>query len=115
VSGSHLLVENSSSKQTNHFHCSEEKFFELTQQLTSGETVNMKHSALENTITVEGREFLRRLLEEHIKFRGLGDVGDSIKGSYLKKLESRLISVQGIFLNIHHIYDIISILKRDFP
>jgi len=63
------------------FHFSEEKFFELTQTLLSSETSSMRHSALENMITVEGRELLRRLFEEHIKTRGLGDVGNSIIGS----------------------------------
>lgn len=64
-----------------YFLAAKNKFFELTQHLTSSETVGMRHSALENMITVEGRELLRRLFEEHINLRGKGDVWDSIIGS----------------------------------
>jgi hypothetical protein len=63
------------------FNAAERKFFELTQRLASSETIGMRHSELENIITLEGRELLRRLLEEHIELRGLGDVGKSILGS----------------------------------
>ena len=72
---------NNSLQTTKHFLFAEEKFLELTRWLTSSETIRMKHSKLENAITIEGRELLRRLLEEHIKFRGLGDVGSYIVGS----------------------------------
>lgn len=41
----------------------------------------MRHSTLEHLITIEGRELLRRLFEEHIKLRGVGDVGDSVIGA----------------------------------
>ena len=81
MSGPFQFAKSGTSKQGKYFHSSEEKFFELTQQLTSSETIGMRHSTLENMITVEGRELLRRLFEEHIKFRGLGDVGDNIIGS----------------------------------
>lgn len=83
------------------FISSKEKFFELTQLLTSSETMEMRHSSLENMITIDGRELLRRLFEEHIKLRGIGDVGPSIIGSDAverahKRLRTRtLISVFG--------------------
>ena len=55
------------------FNASQEQFLKLTQDLSSSDTMRMKHSALENMITVEGRELLRRLFEEHIKLRGYDD------------------------------------------
>jgi hypothetical protein len=63
------------------FSSSEDQFLKLTQCLSSSETMLMKHSALENLITVEGRELLRRLFEEHIKLRGDGDIGAAVRGS----------------------------------
>lgn len=83
------------------FQSSQEQFLKLTQNLSSSDTMHMKHSALENLITVEGRELLRRLFEEHIKLRGLDDLGKSIKGSdgvirNHKRIQKRiLISVFG--------------------
>jgi len=83
------------------FNASQEQFLKLTQDLSSSDTMRMKHSALENMITVEGRELLRRLFEEHIKLRGYDDLGKSIKGSdgitrNHKRLQKRtLISVFG--------------------
>lgn len=78
---SSIPTESSSESQVHHFISAQEKFFELTKLLTSSETGNMRHSQIETLITSEGREILRRLLEEHIKFRGLGDVGESVTGS----------------------------------
>jgi vacuolar-type H+-ATPase subunit H len=63
------------------FLAAQNKFLELTRLLTSSETVDMRHSALENMITVEGRELLRRLFEEHINLRGNGGIWNSIRGS----------------------------------
>ena len=63
------------------FSFSEESFFRLTYRLSSVETITMRHSAIENIIINDGREVLRRLFEEHIDLRDLGDVGDYIVGS----------------------------------
>ena len=41
----------------------------------------MRHSELEKFVSVEGRELMRRLFEEHLQTRGLGDIGKSIIGS----------------------------------
>lgn len=41
----------------------------------------MKQSEVETLILNEGRELQRRLLEDHIKLRGLGDLGASIMGA----------------------------------
>lgn len=63
------------------FLSSQECFFKLTRCLSSSETMQMKHSELENLITVDGRELMRRLLEEHIQLRGLGNIGSSVNGA----------------------------------
>ena len=83
------------------FGSAEQQFLKLTKQLSSPDTIGMRHSALENLITVEGRELLRRLFEEHIKLRGHCDAGASVTGSdgiirTHKRLRKRtLISVFG--------------------
>lgn len=63
------------------FVSSQEAFFQLTQSLSSIETMKMKHSIVENIIAIDGREVQRRLFEEHVNLRGLGDVGDYIIGN----------------------------------
>lgn len=63
------------------FPSSQKAFFQLTQYLSSIETISMKHSAIEKVISVDGREVQRRLFEEHIKLRGLGDIGNSLMGT----------------------------------
>ena len=78
---SNKFMEEYTSIAKDSFSFSEEKFLKLTQCLSSSETMRMRHSALENLITVEGRELLRRLFEEHIKLRGYGDIGNAIRGS----------------------------------
>ena len=62
------------------FPFAQERFFQLTQHLISRETMSMKHSSIENIITVDGRELQRRLFEEHVSLRGLGDVGTHVIG-----------------------------------
>lgn len=41
----------------------------------------MRHSDLESLITIEGRELLRRMFEEHIRLRGVGDIGSHVIGA----------------------------------
>ncbi len=65
----------------NPFISSDEKYSELTKSLLSKKIYSMRHSELEKFVSVEGRELMRRLFEEHLKTRGLGDVGKSIIGS----------------------------------
>ena len=63
------------------FPYAQESFFQLTNHLASRETMCMKHSLIENIITVEGRELQRRLFEEHINLRDIGNIGDYVIGS----------------------------------
>jgi hypothetical protein len=63
------------------FHSSIEQFYALTRCLGSPEARAMDFSDLEKKIEMETRELKRRLLQEHLNSRGLGDVGKSITGS----------------------------------
>ena len=56
------------------FHSSLEMYCSLTKRLSSSETVGMKHSDLEKLIERDGRELMRRLLQDHLNLRGNGDV-----------------------------------------
>ena len=63
--------------------------------------MGMKHSTVEDIITTDGRELQRRLFEEHVDLRGMGDVGARILGSdgvmrtHKRVLERTLICVFG--------------------
>jgi hypothetical protein len=74
------MIQNTVTAQDS-FHFAQETFFGLTQILASSKTMGMEHDILEVLISCEGRELQRRLLEEHIKLRGMGDVGTSIIGA----------------------------------
>ncbi len=65
----------------NPFEGSHEKFLELTQQLQTSKVRAMPLGDLESFVEVEGREVLRLMLEEHIRFRGAGDIGPFAKGA----------------------------------
>ena len=58
-----------------------EKFLELTTKLQSKEVNKMHLTSLESLIEADGREMLRLMLEEHIRLRGPGNVGETIEGS----------------------------------
>lgn len=68
-------------KKTFLFSSAKKSFFELTQRLASRDTIGMRHSSVETTITIDGREVLRRLFEEHVNLRDEGDVGHCIIGA----------------------------------
>lgn len=57
------------SVEENPFEYSTEQFMSLTSQLQSLTTKDMRHSELENLIDCEGRELLRRLLQDHLSLR----------------------------------------------
>jgi len=63
------------------FTHAENKFFQLTDLLSSSHTKKMWLSEIELIVNNEGKELLRRLLQGHVDERGLGDMGDSIVGS----------------------------------
>lgn len=63
------------------FANAENKFFQLTELLSNNHTKQMWLSEVESIVNNEGRELLRRLLQGHADERGLGDMGDFIKGS----------------------------------
>lgn len=63
------------------FHGAMEKFLELTAKLESKAVNKMHLSSLESLIETDGREIQRLMLEEHIRLRGSGDIGEAIEGS----------------------------------
>lgn len=63
------------------FVSSYEKMMKITDQLSTKKSKAMSHSEIERVIKQEGRELLRRLMEDHIALRGEGDVGESVQGS----------------------------------
>jgi len=63
------------------FDAAREKFEEMVDQLCSPEALEMAHGELETLISTEGMELLRRLLQGHLDFRGVGDVGTAVAGT----------------------------------
>lgn len=60
---------------------SSESYDQLTIWLSDAENLCMEHTKIESRIESDGRELLRRIFEEHIALRGLGNQWDSITGS----------------------------------
>ncbi len=84
------------------FRSATEKYLELTEDLQSTtKTSAMTHSELESFLSGEGRELMRRLLEDHLKMRGAGERWESITGSdgikrsYKQLRSRRLITIFG--------------------
>ena len=57
------------STEENPFEYSAEQFHSLTSRLLSKEAGEMRHCDLETLIECEGRELLRRLLQDHLSLR----------------------------------------------
>ena len=56
-----------------------EKFFKIQNNLNCSKYLEKTHSEIESYITIEGREILRLMLQEHINARGNGWVGEAIE------------------------------------
>jgi len=63
------------------FAHAETKIFQLTELLSNNYTKKMWFRCVESIVNNEGRELLRCLLQGHVDERGLGDMGDFVKGS----------------------------------
>jgi hypothetical protein len=82
------------------FHESMEKFLELTAKLQSKEANKMHLTSLESLIEKDGREIQRLMLEEHIRLRGPGNIGEAIEGSdevIRSHRRNRSVSLKTIF------------------
>jgi hypothetical protein len=82
------------------FHESFEKFLGLVNILEGQKSLEMNLSSLESMVELEGREVLRTLLEEHIEFRGPGDIGEAVEGTdgiLRKNQRQRSIMIKTIF------------------
>ena len=83
------------------FDAAREKFEEIVDQLCSPQALEMAHGELETLISTEGMELLRQLLQGHLDFRGIGDVGTEVAGTdgvvrtHRRLGSRRLISVFG--------------------
>ena len=62
------------------FRSSEEQFHSLTARLQSPETETMRHSDLEQLIEKEGRELMRRLLQDHLRLRAQREADRGLTG-----------------------------------
>lgn len=78
-----------------------EAFFDLVDDLQTPESHAWDLSTSEATIETKGREVLRRLLEEHLRLRGLGSRGEAVTGrdgkirSHLRERPRRLRTIFG--------------------
>ncbi len=63
------------------FDAAREKFEEIVDELCSPAALEMAHGELETLISTEGMELLRQLLQSHLDFRGIGEVGTEVAGT----------------------------------
>ena len=83
------------------FDTARDKFEEIVDELCSPAALEMAHGELETLISTEGMELLRQLLQGHLDFRGIGDVGTEVAGTdgvvrtHRRLGSRRLISVFG--------------------
>ncbi len=65
----------------NPFSSSYEQYLSIVDQLNTLACVEKTHSDIESLIQIEGRELLRRLLQESLDQRGNGEVGPCVEGA----------------------------------
>lgn len=65
----------------NPFAVSARVFTELTARLSSRETLAMTHGDLERLLDKDGRELIRQLLQDHLDYRGTGEVRSDVLGA----------------------------------
>lgn len=65
----------------NPFATSGRVFTELTTRLASRETLEMTHGELERLLDKDGRELIRQLLQDHLDYRGTGEVRGDVVGA----------------------------------
>jgi hypothetical protein len=75
----------------NPFAASAGVFTELTAQLSTRDTLEMTHGDLERLLDKEGRELIRQLLQDHLDYRGAGEVrGDVVGAGDVRRRHARL-------------------------
>lgn len=65
----------------NPFATSGRVFADLTTRLSSRETLEMTHGDLERLLDKDGRELIRQLLQDHLDYRGPGEVRGDVVGA----------------------------------
>jgi len=75
----------------NPFAMSASVFTALTTRLSSRETLAMTHGDLERLLDKDGRELIRQLLQDHLDYRGPGEVrGDVVGARNVRRPHARL-------------------------
>ena len=75
----------------NPFAASRRVFSDLTARLASRETLAMTHGELERLLDKDGRELIRQLLQDHLDYRGHGEVrGDVVGARDVRRPHARL-------------------------
>ena len=69
------------SSQERFYEQSREEFEQIVRSLDSDEVQAMTHSELERELEQKSRELMRKLLQEHLQARGLGECAQPVRGS----------------------------------
>jgi len=75
------MVEAAAVANCKSYPSSREQFEGMVGYLHSPERQSMSHSDLERELEIQGRELLRRLYQEHLQLRGMGEAGEPVQGA----------------------------------
>jgi len=95
------MVEAAAVANRKDYASSREQFEGMVAYFSAPERQSMSHSDLERELEIQGRELLRRLYQEHLELREMGEVrepvrgADSIERTQKRTHERRLMSIFG--------------------
>jgi len=81
-----------------------EKFNEVQSNLRSPEYLDKTHSEVESYLATEGREMLRRMLQEHIVKRGDGWAGEAIEGADRQNRDCKRLGTRHYYSSFGKVY-----------
>jgi hypothetical protein len=76
--------------------CARDLFNRLERRLCADVSLRRSLDTVETTLENDGREMLRHLLQEHIRHRGNGDVGDAIVTSRMRLLHRKRLDTRSM-------------------
>lgn len=76
-----MQIQSRTTTEENPFSESQYFFNDLTRRLSGREALEMTHADLERMLDKEGRELIRRLLQDHLDLRGPGETVQEVVGS----------------------------------